>query len=613
MKTIKTFIICILMVFCGFHIEAQWLTNTVPSPDVVRLQNIGNNVAIGSTESNGAQLYVVRSTANSDLVKFNSFGSLGAGWDVLELRTGPNSSSDSRFLECVRGSDSKFRVRSDGDIDTDGSLNLRNGAGAASGVALRVSGQEALFYNSNLMSWGFGSPHNQFQSSISIGSAQKNSGDMLTVHDGNISINDDRDILFRDAADNLRYSLISTAQAIELDCDIGDYSVGLDCSGTGSVYFNTQNGNEKMRITDIGRVGIGTGSPLSDLHIRDAGEVAGIIVERSDQNNYVNLLSGTTGNSFYFAREKRFSIVPSSSITSTTPVINHSMFMYGNQWPTAAQRGNVGIGTDAPTEKLHVSGNIRVSGTVITSDRRLKSDIGAFKYGLDEVKKLNPVHFTYNGRGATTAGSKHVGLIAQELQDVAPELVEEFTHVLYEYDEEGTQTEVGTETYLQIRDTEVKYMLMNSIKEIAETNDELVAKNEELERKNAEMEARNNEMEARLTKLEAAILGSSENEKIDREINVAVDGKGKVAELAQNQPNPFHDKTMIRYFLPEDASGAEMKIFSADGKLIKSIIIEEVGAGQINLETNNLPAGNYMYQLATDRGVIGGKTMVLIK
>jgi len=363
-----------------------------------------------------------------------------------------------------------------------------------------------------------------------------------------------------------------------------------------------------FNIRSTGRIGIGTLDPLSDVHIADAGEVAGLIIERTDQANYVNLLSGTTGNSFYFARAKRFSIVPSGSITSTSPNVPNSLFMYGPSWTTAAQRGNTGIGTDAPTEKLHVAGNLRVNSTVITSDRRLKSDIQEFEYGLDEVRQLNPVHFTYNGRGATTAGSKHIGLIAQELQAIAPELVEEFTHVLYEYDEDGTQREVGSEQYLQIRDTEVKYMLMNSIKQMAEDNE---AKDERIEALETELDA----MKAAIAKIEAKLGGTTVGtvNPTDSEVNAELNGEGTVAALAQNNPNPFSENTMIPYFLPEGTTGAHMNIFSAEGKLLKTIKIDETGKGQVNLRTNGLPSGNYMYQLATDAGVVGSKTMVLAK
>ncbi len=403
--------------------------------------------------------------------------------------------------------------------------------------------------------------------------------------------------------------------------DDGDDTYAGLIYNVGASDLNLYNGSSvAMTIEDDGGVGIGTSSPLSDLHIWDSGNVAGIICERSDASNYVNLLSGTTGNSFYFARAKRFSIVPSSSITSTTPNVPNSWFVYGPDWGTAANAGNTGLGTDAPTEKLHVNGNLRVNATIITSDRRLKSDIADFAYGLEEVKKLQPVSFTYNGRGGTTEGSQHIGLIAQELQAVAPELVEEYEHVLYEYDEEGTQTAVGSETYLQIRDTEVKYMLMNSIKEMAKENEKLIEDNEELHAEINTLKDENEAMRVQLEKLtksieaiNAKLNGSNSTDQVkSTEQNVSLESKS-VAALDQNRPNPFHEKTTISYFIPEGETGAHINIFTSAGKLLKTVKINESGNGQLNLQANGITPGTYMYQLVTDAGVVGSKTMILMK
>jgi hypothetical protein len=77
--------------------------------------------------------------------------------------------------------------------------------------------------------------------------------------------------------------------------------------------------------------------------------------------------------------------------------------------------GNVGIGTTTPSEKLNVSGNILATGNVTAySDARLKSDVETLDGS--KVYEMRGVSFTKDGE----AGS---GVIAQELQKVAPELV----------------------------------------------------------------------------------------------------------------------------------------------------------------------------------------------
>ena len=59
------------------------------------------------------------------------------------------------------------------------------------------------------------------------------------------------------------------------------------------------------------------------------------------------------------------------------------------------------------------------------SDRRLKHDIQPYAKGLDLVLAVRPVTYQYNGLGGTAnIGQVYTGVIAQELQVVAPEMVQ---------------------------------------------------------------------------------------------------------------------------------------------------------------------------------------------
>ena len=83
--------------------------------------------------------------------------------------------------------------------------------------------------------------------------------------------------------------------------------------------------------------------------------------------------------------------------------------------------GNVGIGTENPTEKLEVSGNIKASGTVSQgSSREFKKNISSVstKDAIKALNKLNPVRFEYK---TDDSGEKHIGFIAEDV----PELVAE--------------------------------------------------------------------------------------------------------------------------------------------------------------------------------------------
>ncbi|MNJ98464.1 hypothetical protein D3C87_162300 [compost metagenome] len=83
----------------------------------------------------------------------------------------------------------------------------------------------------------------------------------------------------------------------------------------------------------------------------------------------------------------------------------------------AGTTGNVGIGTVTPSEKLHVMGAVRADEYITTSDARLKSNIQTME-GLELLRKLRGVKYLRKSSGKT-----EYGVIAQEVERVAPELV----------------------------------------------------------------------------------------------------------------------------------------------------------------------------------------------
>ncbi len=80
--------------------------------------------------------------------------------------------------------------------------------------------------------------------------------------------------------------------------------------------------------------------------------------------------------------------------------------------------GKVGIGVNAPTEKLHVVGNVLVTGKVSAasgffkeSDARLKSNIKPLDYTLDQICSIPTVSFIMNDQ-------KQIGTVAQDLEEL---------------------------------------------------------------------------------------------------------------------------------------------------------------------------------------------------
>lgn len=83
--------------------------------------------------------------------------------------------------------------------------------------------------------------------------------------------------------------------------------------------------------------------------------------------------------------------------------------------------------------------------------------------------------------------------------------------------------------------------------------------------------------------------------------------------LYQNEPNPFENGTLIRYYIPENQE-ASLKIYSSEGKIIREIIdTYSKGEHRINVSKEEFPAsGIYYYQLKTNN-FIDTKKMMFIK
>ena len=88
--------------------------------------------------------------------------------------------------------------------------------------------------------------------------------------------------------------------------------------------------------------------------------------------------------------------------------------------------GNVGIGTNAPTQKLEISGRVKSNGINETSDLRLKKDIVNIADALQKVNSIRGVNYYWKKDEYPDKGlddRKQMGVIAQEVERVVPEVV----------------------------------------------------------------------------------------------------------------------------------------------------------------------------------------------
>jgi hypothetical protein len=93
------------------------------------------------------------------------------------------------------------------------------------------------------------------------------------------------------------------------------------------------------------------------------------------------------------------------------------------------------------------------------SDRRLKTDIQPFAPVLERMVELQPVHFNWkssNPAGYRFGSERNAGLIAQEVQQVFPEMVT--------VDENG---------YRRVNYGELPFLMLQGIRELKAENDRL--------------------------------------------------------------------------------------------------------------------------------------------
>ncbi|MEM6699097.1 MAG: tail fiber domain-containing protein, partial [Bacteroidota bacterium] len=179
---------------------------------------------------------------------------------------------------------------------------------------------------------------------------------------------------------------------------------------------------------------------------------------------------GTTKDALIFEKTDQNGANPDGAMvfanTGSNGIVENALVILGNN--------NIGIGEDNPDAALVVNSEtvkkINGGSWTATSDRRLKKNIQNYEEGLTEVLQIRPVRFQYNAASGYETDKEYIGVIAQELQTTAPYMVSEF--------------EKNGQTYLQVDNSAMTYMLINAVQELKQENEQLraqVAKINQLE------------------------------------------------------------------------------------------------------------------------------------
>ena len=367
----------------------------------------------------------------------------------------------------------------------------------------------------------------------------------------------------------------------------------------------------QLSVYSSGRVGMANLSefPYSSLSIRKGNDTA---YSQYDFNLYARNMVDTSKSFYIGLNGETYPTTPISSSRAigvrgiaggTTNGYNYGVL--GSVLPDRNGAGVLGVvnnvlGVYVPGLYAgYFSGEVKVAGTltatsiVTPSDIRLKenvTELGNTESGntLSRLKNLNVISYTYkelheeNVNTDSTASvtsqdvnaeakkNRHIGLIAQELKDVYPELVVE-----------------GQDGYLGVNYVELVPVLLQSIKELNE-------KIESLE--NGERKLSRSTSEPIPTNASLNYLGEDANGSL----------------LSQNTPNPFSERTTIRFSLPDDATSAYIYIFDMTGKMQRQIPID-ASMDSVTINGYELSPGMYIYSLVIGGKEIDTKRMILSK
>ena len=160
-------------------------------------------------------------------------------------------------------------------------------------------------------------------------------------------------------------------------------------------------------------VGVDVGGPTSNLHVVGNAYVSTDLTVTGD----INFFGTFNQNGAPFASSPWTTTGSDLSYTTGNVTITENLTVNTDTLFVDSVNDRVGVGTTTPGVTLDVVGTIRATtDVVVTSDRRLKSDIKRIEGALEKISKINGYMYTHNNQASS-------GCMAQEVKEVLPEVV----------------------------------------------------------------------------------------------------------------------------------------------------------------------------------------------
>lgn len=286
-------------------------------------------------------------------------------------------------------------------------------------------------------------------------------------------------------------------------------------------------GNTNMFFLDAGanRIGVGLNTPTETFHVQGGGRFnLGLSVgDAATSGDHLMIAASTPrpsiqiGNTSSGQTESGRFVFTENARTQITNTVYcgfdihhdgnlHKLHINGRNCNTNTittamtfdRDGDVGIGTSVPTANLSVNGTANKLGGgswAVFSDARLKTNVSNYTEGLDFLMKVRTVNFSYNDKMEEIWGENKIeknkiyqGVIAQELQEIAPDMVRSVT-LNAASDDDVDPSSAPSESFLEVDPNKFTYALINAVKEQQSIINTLKSEQEATQKELAEIKA----------------------------------------------------------------------------------------------------------------------------
>lgn len=362
-----------------------------------------------------------------------------------------------------------------------------------------------------------------------------------------------------------------------------------------------------------GNVGIGTKTPTAKLQVSGNASIAsglrvedyGIVGLNSDGDGVVGSSRGAAG---VYGQSLGNGVVGDAAGYGVygsgggRGVGGYSTEGYGGYFTSDSSYGLVAATTPKGFYAGAFYGNVYTSGTLYqSSDKNLKTNIQEFGDAMSIINKLKPKNYEFKKdkklASLNLPAGSHYGLLAQDLQEVLPNLVSETPHELRTIKPVITtkQTADGKTAHVISDEKETKEIIKIKGVNYLELIPILVKGMQELSKENEDLKNQ-------IVDLKSLILKNGNSSTIS-----SLSGY-----IKQNAPNPSNNSTIISYYIPNETRNAQILVTDIKGSVLRAYNVSR-GEGQVNIKSGEFASGTYNYTLYMNNNKIDTKQMIIIK